>query len=261
MDVYLACCRPLLAGDPQGFLFPARKGAAKTPGSLADQIKRTLRQGTGIGLNAHAFRHLSPLLLLREHPGEYETTRLLLGHEDLNTNAQYYCGLKQADASQRRSDRPLSQEGARMIRQPPVAGWPARDRELWYKAIEPSGLFGGGAGAHWSAATRVFIACGYNCRLSWLASKGLLDSEMRPAGRVTRERVASYIAEIQTELAPYSVLARIQGLHDALRVMAPESNWKRLRQLRCSLKTRARPARDKLSRVKAPQELIALGSG
>ena len=101
MDVYLARCRPLLAGNPEGFLFPARKGGAKTPGTLADQIKRTLRQETGIDLNAHAFRHLAALLLLRAHPGEYETTRLLLGHKDLDTTTQYYCGLEQADALRR----------------------------------------------------------------------------------------------------------------------------------------------------------------
>ena len=59
MDVYFARCRPLLLGDSEGFLFPARKGGAKTPGTLAEQIKRTLRQETGIDLNAHAFRHLS----------------------------------------------------------------------------------------------------------------------------------------------------------------------------------------------------------
>ena len=31
-----------------------------------------------------------------------------------------------------------------MTRPPPIADWPARDRELWNKAVEPSGLFGGG---------------------------------------------------------------------------------------------------------------------
>ena len=47
MDVYLARCRPLLAGDPEDLLFPAREGGARTPGKLAAQIKRTLRQETG----------------------------------------------------------------------------------------------------------------------------------------------------------------------------------------------------------------------
>jgi integrase len=101
MDIYLARCRPLLAGDPEGFVFPARKGGAKTPGTLADDIKRTIRQEIGLDLNVHCFRHLAAFLLLRAHPGEYETTRLLLGHKDISTTTQYYCGLEQADALRR----------------------------------------------------------------------------------------------------------------------------------------------------------------
>jgi integrase len=101
LDVYLGRCRRLLAEDPEGFLFPARKGGAKTPAQLAEQIKRTLRQETGIDLNVHAFRHLAALLFLRQFPGEYETTRLLLGHKDLDTTTRYYCGLEQADALRR----------------------------------------------------------------------------------------------------------------------------------------------------------------
>jgi integrase len=101
MDVYLARCRPLLAADPQDFLFPARRGGTKAPKHLATQLKRTLWQETGIDLNPHAFRHLAALLFLREHPGEYETIRLLLGHKDLNTTVKFYCGLEQADALRR----------------------------------------------------------------------------------------------------------------------------------------------------------------
>jgi integrase len=143
---------------------------------------------------------------------------------------------------------------------PPTAAWPPRDRELWNKALEPGGLFGGsGAGAHWSAASRFKVACGYNAWLSWLAARGLLDPDIKPADRVTRERVAIYIAEIQAKLAPYSVLGRVRELYDALRVMAPETSWKWLAQLHGSLKAQAHPTRDKLSRVKPPEELTKLG--
>jgi hypothetical protein len=90
-----------------------------------------------------------------------------------------------------------------MIRQPPIGDWPARDRELWNRAVEPGGLFGGaGAGAHWSAASRVMVACGYNAWLSWLAAKELLDPDIRPTDRVTCERVAAYTAEIQPNSRP-----------------------------------------------------------
>jgi integrase len=101
LDVYLARCRPMLAENPDGYLFPARKGGAKTPGQFAEQIKRAILRGTGIDLNAHAFRHLAAMLFLRANPGEYETTRLILGHKSLSTTVRAYCGLEQADALRR----------------------------------------------------------------------------------------------------------------------------------------------------------------
>jgi integrase len=147
-----------------------------------------------------------------------------------------------------------------MTARPPITAWPPRDRELWSKALEPRGLFGGGgAGADWSAASRFKVACGYNAWLSWLAARGLLDPDIKAADRVTRERVSAYVAKIQAELAPYSVLGSIRELYDALRVMAPETSWKWLAQFHRSLKAQAHPTRDKLSRVKPPEELIKLG--
>ncbi len=100
-DAYLARGRPVLASDPDGFLFPKRNGGAKAPAWLAAQIKRTIKQETGVDLNVHAFRHLAAMLFLREHPGEYETTRLILGHKSLTTTVRSYCGLEQADALRR----------------------------------------------------------------------------------------------------------------------------------------------------------------
>jgi hypothetical protein len=140
-----------------------------------------------------------------------------------------------------------------------IADWPARDRELWKKAVEAEGLFGGGAGAHWSYESRFKTACGYKGWLSWLTAKELLDPDMEPANRVTRERAAAYVAEIKAELAPYTVLNRVQELCDALRVMAPGANLKWLAQVRRSLSAQVRPTRDKFSRLKPPQELIKLG--
>jgi len=102
LDFYLARCRPILSEDANGYLFPApRRGGAKTPGDLGKQIKRMIARETGIILNPHAFRHLSAMLFLAAHPGEYETVRLFLGHKNLNTTVRAYCGLEQADALRR----------------------------------------------------------------------------------------------------------------------------------------------------------------
>jgi site-specific recombinase XerC len=102
LDVYLERYRPLLTAERSDFIFPAsRKGGAKTPGQLGVQIRDAIRRGTGLTLNVHAFRHLAGFLYLKEHPGEYETVRLLLGHKSLSTTIQFYCGLERADAIRR----------------------------------------------------------------------------------------------------------------------------------------------------------------
>lgn len=112
LDLYLRRFRPLLTREPSPFLFPTRQGGAKTPAQLAAQVQRALKQETGFDLNIHAFRHLCAMLYLREHPREYETVRLLLGHKSLATTIRIYCGLEQKDAL-RRYDALLDRHRAR----------------------------------------------------------------------------------------------------------------------------------------------------
>jgi integrase len=101
LDLYIRRFRLLLVTQPSNFLFPARQGGPKTPAQLAAQMQRALKQETGLDLNAHAFRHLCAMLFLKQHPGEYETVRLLLGHKSLTTTVRSYCGLEQSDALRR----------------------------------------------------------------------------------------------------------------------------------------------------------------
>jgi integrase len=101
VDVYLARCRPVLAADPEGFVFPSPTGGGKTPKGLGEQIKDLIAKETGLDINPHLFRHLSAKLFLAAHPGEYETVRLILGHKSLTTTVNAYCGLEQADALRR----------------------------------------------------------------------------------------------------------------------------------------------------------------
>ena len=70
-------------------------------GKLAEQIKRAIKKGTGLAVNAHLFRHVCAYLFLKAHPGEYETVRLLLGHTTLAVTVQAYCGFERSDAVRR----------------------------------------------------------------------------------------------------------------------------------------------------------------
>ena len=101
LDLYVKKFRPLLVTDGSSYLFPARKGGAKTPAQMAYQVKRAIKLGTGLTVNAHLFRHLCAYLYLKAHPGEYETVRLLLGHTSLAITVRAYCGLERSDAVRR----------------------------------------------------------------------------------------------------------------------------------------------------------------
>lgn len=118
---------------------------------------------------------------------------------------------------------------------------------------------GGGAGAGWSDASRFKTARGYRHWLLWLEAHGFCDLNLSAADRVTRERVAAYVTELRPTRSPYTVLCRIRELYDAMRVMAPETDWHWLSELHCTLSAGVRPVRDKLPRLRPIGELDDLG--
>jgi len=101
LDVYIRRARPVLLTGRSTCLFPARSGGAKPEAQLAIQIKKVIARQAGLDLNVHGFRHLAAKLFLQQHPGEYETVRLLLGHKSLATTVRAYCDLEQGDALRR----------------------------------------------------------------------------------------------------------------------------------------------------------------
>jgi integrase/recombinase XerD len=142
----------------------------------------------------------------------------------------------------------------------PIEDWPALDRSLWARGVEPRGLFErGGRGADWSEHSRRKTAGGYGFFLCWLQAQSAWNPEAGPTDRVTRDRVVAYVAELRRDCAPYTVLCRVQELYDAVRVMAPEADWGWLVQIYRALRAQVRPSRDKLSRLKPIDELASLG--
>lgn len=106
-DLYVSTYRPLLLGRSNtSALFISRNGRQKDPAQLGNQITKLIRQETGLEVNPHLFRHLAGYLFLEAHPGHYEPVRQLLGHKDIQTTIDFYCGLETADTL-RRYDRIL----------------------------------------------------------------------------------------------------------------------------------------------------------
>ncbi|MEM7024751.1 MAG: hypothetical protein AAF637_19550, partial [Pseudomonadota bacterium] len=71
---------PRLAGTGATALFPSRDGRPKRPDTLGKQIPRLVRDRVGIAFNPHLMRHLAAKISHQARPGDYESTRRLLGH-------------------------------------------------------------------------------------------------------------------------------------------------------------------------------------
>jgi integrase len=98
IKLYLKRFHPLLAPLGCAMLFPSADGGHKRSPVLGTQLRQRIRGECGLDFNAHLFRHLAAYIFLRENPGQYGTVKLLLGHKDIDTTINTYCGLE-ADAA------------------------------------------------------------------------------------------------------------------------------------------------------------------
>ncbi len=98
IDWYVKGYRPYLIKGPSDALFPGEGGAPKNSGTLAAQIKNTIRRFTGLDLNIHLLRHVGGKIFLDQKPGQYEVMRRVLGHRSIATTTSYYTGAEQRAA-------------------------------------------------------------------------------------------------------------------------------------------------------------------
>jgi integrase len=115
LELYLERFRPRLVAGTNPWLFPGRYGA-KHVATLRDQVVRAVRQGTGIELHPHLFRHIAGKLLLDEHPGDQGTIQRLLGHKSIRTTMATYTGAEVKAAIRRYDEVVLGQRAQALIR-------------------------------------------------------------------------------------------------------------------------------------------------
>ncbi len=101
LNLYLRVYRPLLAKTASTKLFISLNGRPKTPAQLGAQIPKFIEEELGLRMHVHLFRHLAGFIYLRNHPGEYETVRQLLGHASIRTTVEFYTGLEHAESFRR----------------------------------------------------------------------------------------------------------------------------------------------------------------
>jgi len=142
----------------------------------------------------------------------------------------------------------------------PIELWPVSDHDIWDAAMVGGDVLEpGGEGADWTPHSRRKIAKGYGRWLTWLDAQRLLDPDLGPATRISPERVLRYVADLRLVNAPYTVLARVQELYQAIGAMAPEQDWAWLRRIENQVRHTAVSVRNKRSRVIPVEALAAFG--
>ena len=101
IDEYIHEFRPMLMrGSNATWLFPGVAGEPKTANMFSTQITQRIQKATGVRMTVHQFRHACAAIYLKHRPGDYETVRRLLGHRNIQTTINFYCGLETTQANE-----------------------------------------------------------------------------------------------------------------------------------------------------------------
>jgi integrase len=66
---------------------------------LGIQVTERIQKVTGLRITLHQYRHAAAAVYLKDHPGDYETVRRFLGHRNIRTTVNRYCGLETTQAT------------------------------------------------------------------------------------------------------------------------------------------------------------------
>ena len=82
------------------WLFPGEGGEPKMANTFSTQITERIQKAIGLRITVHQFRHAAAAIYLKHRPGDYETVRRLLGHRNIQTTINFYCGLQTTQATE-----------------------------------------------------------------------------------------------------------------------------------------------------------------
>ena len=101
IDEYVHAFRPaLLRVANTEWLFPGEGGQPKTAHTLGEQMMKRVYKAVGLRITPHQFRHAAAAIYLKHRPGDYENVRRFLGHRNVQTTINCYCGLQTTQATE-----------------------------------------------------------------------------------------------------------------------------------------------------------------
>ena len=142
----------------------------------------------------------------------------------------------------------------------PVADWPAADRAAFTAAFAPGDIFddGGGPGAHLADGTRRHMEMAYRRWLGFLLTHFPDAIRLRPPERITVENVRGFIEYLDITNRRTSILAVVDKLQMAARLIAPDRDWAWLKRVVRRLEAHAVPM-DRFEHLVAPRQTLDLG--
>jgi integrase/recombinase XerD len=142
----------------------------------------------------------------------------------------------------------------------PLSEWPQADQRLWKASLIRGDLLDdGGIRAKYRAISNRKAERGNGRFLTFLQRRGLLH-ECEPGDRITPPVVVAYVDELKDlGNSGYTILTRLQELHDAAKVMDPCRDWSWIRRIASRVRVNARPARNKAAKIVSSMDLLDLG--
>ncbi len=143
----------------------------------------------------------------------------------------------------------------------PCNDWPPADQALWQSVVAEGDILDGrGPGGNWAPTTKNNTRKAYGYWLHWLAVKSFLSAPVdHPLDRITAERIKAYIEDMEEDTAPLNRFVYILDLLRFAQAAAPDRNWDWLKRIKNRLWARARPAREKASKIRNSGDLFELG--
>lgn len=141
----------------------------------------------------------------------------------------------------------------------PISEWPGADQEAWAAACRSGSRFRPGGGAsRYAEVSRNDFANRYGAFLGFLRRRGCLDLSAAAAAQVTRAKVDSYLADLNSRVSSITVWNAIYKLRMAARLLDPNADFSWFTEIENDLALLMEP-RSKFDRVVLSERLVEAG--